>query len=310
MPKVVRKCTESVSHNSRYLHSKGLMRMRSVIQKIYPKTIFRTLQDFYKSYPIAVVLLFSLSIISALVWGHAPHSEWRSFGLNMFTELLGVILTLLAIDFSSKRRLQEEKLPLRIIAYNDICNFVNSNLNFWKDLFEESVPNSVPLPSSFEEFMKIETFAEISKYLDLESKKTNILPEQILWDYIPNRIKGHRDKAEKVLDKYLLALPLKSELASQLAECAESIEQLGKFLVTTASMQNTIMAGKVWSRPQQMPFQDILKDKYFPTMLSIYRFCQEEQQELQTLGCENLTSISKINDWERFSIPPSMIHIP
>ena len=147
--------------------------MRSVIQKLYPKIISRTLQDFYKSYPIAVVLLFLLSIISALVWGYAPHSEWRSFGLNMFTELLGVILTLLAIDFSSKRRLQKEKLPLRIIAYNDISNFVNNNLNFWKNLFEQSVPDSVPLPSSFEEFMKVETFAYISKYLDLESKKVN-----------------------------------------------------------------------------------------------------------------------------------------
>lgn len=284
--------------------------MRNVIQKIYLKTISRTLQDFYNSYPTAIASLFLSSLMSALIWRYAPHSEWRSFGLNMFTELLGVILTLLAIDFSNKRHLQKEKLPLRILAYNDVCNFLNSNLSFWKELFEQSVPDSVPLPSSFEEFMKVETFAHISKYLDLESKKTNLLPEQILWNYIPNRIKGYRDKADTILDKYLLALPLRSELASHLSECARGIELLGTFLVNMASMNGIKMAGKVWSRPQQVPFHDILKEKYFSSMLSIYSFCQEEQQELQALGYENLRSISKIKAWERFPSPPNMIHIP
>lgn len=59
-------------------------------------------------------------------------------------------------------------------------------------------------------------------------------------------------------------------------------KQLGKLLVTVASMHNTIMAGKARARPQQVPFHDILKEKYFSAMLSIYRFCQEERQELQT----------------------------
>jgi hypothetical protein len=167
-------------------------RMKHIIQKIYHNAAFHALQDFYKSYPIATVSLFLSSIGSALIWRYAPHHEWRSFGLNIFTELLGVVFTLLVIDFSSKRRLQKERMPLRVNTYNDVCSFLNSNLSFWKELFEKSVPEIVPLPSSFEDFMKVETFAQISKHLDLESKKTNVLPEQILWDYIPNRIRGHR----------------------------------------------------------------------------------------------------------------------
>lgn len=277
---------------------------------LYRNTVFHTLQDFCKSYPIATISLFSLSLVSALIWGYAPHHEWRSFGLNMLTELLGVVLTLLVIDFSSKRRLQKERMPLRINAYNDICNFLNSNLSFWKELFEKSVPESVPLPSSFEDFMKAETFAQISKYLDMESKKTNVLPEQILWDYIPNRIRGHRDKAEKILDKYTVAVPLKSELASYLSESSQAIESLGKFLVTMASMHGIKMAGKVWSRPQQIPFHDILKEKYFPAISGIYTFCKNEYQQLDVLGYENLTSISNITAWERFASPPNMIKTP
>jgi hypothetical protein len=112
------------------------------------------------------------------------------------------------------------------------------------------------------------------------------------------------------LEKYLLAVPLKSDLASYLSESIKAIESLGTSLVTMASMHGIVMAGKIWYRPQQMPFHDILKEKYFPAISGIYKFCRDEYQQLDALGYENLTGISNITAWERFASPPNMIQMP
>lgn len=121
---------------------------------------------FNHRYLLFVVLCLFLSI--GLVLWLKSDNDLKDFGLNFFTEILGVVVTVYIIDSLAQIRESERMKPLKLAEFEDAKNLFNRFISFWYVTFSRSVPEEYP--ETFDDFLSNEGIGKIFDYLDVDSK--------------------------------------------------------------------------------------------------------------------------------------------
>jgi hypothetical protein len=116
------------------------------------------------------LLFFVLALFLALGLGLwlKSDNDLKDFGLNFFTEILGVVITVTIIDNLAQIREYQRMKPVKLAEFEDAKNIFNRFISFWYGTFSRSVPEEYPL--TFEEFLSDSGIGKIFDHLNMESK--------------------------------------------------------------------------------------------------------------------------------------------
>lgn len=131
---------------------------------------------FRHKYLLFVVLsLFVALGLSLWLWAD---NGLKDFGLNFFTEILGVVITVYIIDILSQMRESERMKPLKLAEFEDAKNLFNRFISFWYVTYSRSVPEEYP--TTFDEFLSDNGIGKIFDYLDIDSKPSQ--NDSVSWE--------------------------------------------------------------------------------------------------------------------------------
>ena len=124
-----------------------------------------------------LVIILGLFLVTGLLLWLKSDNELRDFGLNFFTEILGVAITVFIIDGLSQIREYERMKPLKLAEFEDAKNLFNRFISFWYVTYSRSVPEEYP--ETFDEFLSDNGIGKIFNYLNIDSKPSQ--NESLSW---------------------------------------------------------------------------------------------------------------------------------
>lgn len=86
------------------------------------------------------LLVICLTILFGLFLWLSGKSGWTDFGLNFFTEMIGVAITVLILERITNHKKKLESFPQRLMAYDDIRSSVVNYFNRLEFYYDNSVP--------------------------------------------------------------------------------------------------------------------------------------------------------------------------
>jgi len=143
---------------------------------------------------LALGILVLFSLFCWLLWKPA-----RDFGLNFFTEMLGVAVTIIVIDRLIEGREQRKSIPLKLASYEDIRIYTARYIAFWTQVFRDSVPEDDP--KTIELFFSKESMSKVQQYLYMDSEP-NVSPKMRYSDWIVQNAKEFKEKGNNILDRH------------------------------------------------------------------------------------------------------------
>ena len=141
----------------------------------------------------------------------------KDFGLNFFTEMLGVLVTALVIDKLLQGREKTRLLPQKMVVYEDVRLFVSRYVGFWTTTYRESVPKDDP--KNIKEFFSESGMPQILEHLYMDSEP-NVTPPKKWWDWIVHNAKEFSESGDKILDRH--AHILEPKVYAQVHQLTES----------------------------------------------------------------------------------------
>jgi len=154
-----------------------------------------TNKNFKYSLPI---ILGALVLLGFILWKFG-NQDLQDFGLNFFTEILGVVITVLIIDKLVKDREQKKMAPLKLAEYEDAVSFFTEFTSFWRDAYSISVNEE--FPNSFDDFLSNKGIGKVFENLDLNTEP-NVTPKRTWWNWITQNHKIWKDKSDKYLERH------------------------------------------------------------------------------------------------------------
>ena len=85
-----------------------------------------------------------VAILCGLLWLLGSEKTWSPFGLNALTTTLGILVTVLFVDYLIKKQEAARQLPQQARAYEDIRLLVTHMIGFWAAAYRHSVPGPGP----------------------------------------------------------------------------------------------------------------------------------------------------------------------
>jgi len=171
-----------------------------------------------------LLILLLISITTTLLSSNG--SAIQSFGMNLTTELIGILVVLLVVDLAVKISKQHKLAKYRSIAFSRLQKPIIHHARLFTYLLKASVlkkPDKkyINIADLFDE----EYFSEIKK-LNLSAKAPSI-PERIWYQYISQECFKFSESINNTLDKY--AIYLDTEISELLEDIYDS-RFLGIFL--------------------------------------------------------------------------------
>jgi len=220
------------------------------------------------------------------------------FGLNAFTETLGILVTVLIVDQLIKRQEQVRLLPQQAAAYEDVRLLTTRMVSFWSETYKSCVPG--PAPTSLKELFSEKSLETICNLLSMDSQP-NVVPTRTWWEWFPQSQKDFIKKAETILERHNAILD--PEAYSAVHKIATHIMDPG--MIATAR-QIDIKSG--FPRPKVLDSYWVPLEGYGGQILSLVSWCEEKVNVLESAGIKNLKKvISEVNQWEPQTSPPCMI---
>jgi hypothetical protein len=220
------------------------------------------------------------------------------FGLNAFTETLGIIVTVLIVDQLIKNQEFRKSLPLRAAAYEDVRLLVTRIINFWDDAYKQSVP--LATPATVEELFSESRYNEIAQYLDLDSKP-NVVPARTWWQHLPEQQQDFVSRGEQILERHAGNLePQAYSLVHRLIR--ETMDPKMVNVIRVVDQQENI------PRPHNLGSYFYMSEWVRNSIIQIYSWCKSEKLLLERYGLVvNYSVPNKLNSRARISSPPCMI---
>lgn len=162
-----------------------------------------------------IILILSLCLLLGLFcW--LKTEEFKDFGLNFFTEILGVVITVFVIERFIQKKEDKRNLPQKLAAYEDVRLYTSRYISFWTETYRCSVPETEP--NTLEKFFSENGMTKILSYLYMDSSP-NVIPQMSWWDWMLENAKEFKENGEKILDRYSYNLdPIVFGCIHQLAE--------------------------------------------------------------------------------------------
>lgn len=150
-----------------------------------------------KNENLIVLSLLGLLSIGLLCWICFPTT--KDFGLNFFTEILGVAVTVFIIDRLIQNREERRSIPQKLAAYEDIRLYTSRYISFWINAYRESVPEQEP--ETIDDFFSENGMSKILTYLHMDSEP-NVTPPRKWWDWIVHNANEFKNNGDKLLDRH------------------------------------------------------------------------------------------------------------
>jgi hypothetical protein len=151
----------------------------------------------FKTYILPIVL--SIFVVIGFILWIASDGDLKDFGLNFFTEILGVVITVLIIDKLVKDREQKKMAPLKLAEYEDALRLYSEFVSFWKDAYMISVNEE--FPETYKEFLSENGIGKVFINLNLNTKP-NVAPPRTWWTWILDNHKKWIEGCDKYLERH------------------------------------------------------------------------------------------------------------
>lgn len=242
----------------------------------------------------------AIAVVAALfllLWLLAP-GRLADFGLNGFTETLGIAFTVLLIDQLLRRREETRMLPQRLAAFEDVRLLAQRRITFWFQAYMAAVPGS--LPTHVRELLSPQSIALLGGHLDMDSHP-NVTPRRTWWQYLPEDLESFRVSAERTLERYNAILEPKTFLC------------IHRLLNTTLEpwlplgiLQSDQEVG--FPRPRLLGNYSPVMPEHFTVLLELIDWLLSEKQILSKISGEKLGEITESLCGNRpDGIPPCMM---
>ncbi|MDZ4205319.1 MAG: hypothetical protein U1C46_10950 [Bacteroidales bacterium] len=266
----------------------------------------KRIQVFWKSIKNEKSIIFTLlGLILIGVLFLVTSKKTEDFGLNFFTEMLGVTVTVFIIDRLIQKREEKRNIPQKLAEYEDIRLFTSFYIRFWTDTYRESVPD--PDPETIEDFFSNKGMPKILNYLYMDSEP-DALPPQKWYDWLVFHTIEFQKRGKKIIDRHSNNLdPIVFGLIHQLTE-----SQFNKVLSTMPSIRQTDISMnftriKVLGSYSMQPLNED-----FEAILGLVNWCNHSFLILQ----KHNKSIKKVIEYKanrdrkmppKFMIPPEIL---
>lgn len=246
---------------------------------------------------LVTLFLFLIAFICLYLWLRLD-GQISEFGLNAFTETLGIIVTVLIVDQLIRRQEQVRLLPQQAAAYEDVRLLISRMVSFWSETYKSSVTGSAP--ESLEELFSEESLTKICNHLNMDSQP-NVVPRRTWWEWFPQNQIDFRKKAETILERHNSILD--PEAYGAVHKIATHI--MDPEMIAT-SRQIDIKSG--FPRPKVLGSYWFPIEDYGSPILELVSWCKKKEKVLETAGIKNLKKvISDVYKWESQTLPPCMI---
>lgn len=238
-----------------------------------------------------------ISVVFLFMWTRLD-SPLSDFGLNGFTEALGIGITVFLVDLLQKKREEKRLIPQRRVAYEDVRVLVARIIAFWQSAYLSAVPK--PLPASVSDLLSKSCIEQIGSCLDMDSR-ANVTPSRTWWDYLPQELQDFRQRATVILERHNGILdPAAYHAVHQIAH---------------SGMEPGLVHG-IRASDQEMGFPRIrilgnycffLPD-YFSSVLELVEWCNSEADAIERVSSHKLLRIAKdLSGAPHSTTPPCMI---
>lgn len=229
-----------------------------------------------------VSLLIGLSASIFLYLWICTDGELSSFGLNGFTETLGIGITVLLIDHILQRREEQRTLPQRIAAHADVRLLMAQFLSFWHSTYLISVPGDEP--TTAKELLSAPSIGKICSLLDMDSEP-NVTPRRTWWEWLPQQLNDFKRKAEIILERHNTILDPKAYgLVHSFATAGLSPE------IISSIRQSDLQMG--YPRPSVLGSYFFHYEDYFSSALGLIDWCNEEANRIKAISSHEVASVN------------------
>lgn len=245
-----------------------------------------------------LVLLMTLIASGCLLLWLSTSGETSNFGLNAFTETLGILVTVLIVDHLIKRQEELRSLPQKATAYEDVRLLTTRIVSFWSDVYRSCVPEASP--ASVNELFSPASFEKMQRNLNLDSQP-NVAPPRTWWDWLSQSLSDHRKRAETILERHNNVLdPEAYAFVHQIA--TEGIEPS---IIQTLRQSDQQMG---FPRPHVLGSYYFLPENYCETVIGLVSWCEAQVRQLESNSIRGLKRVGAvIGPWDRQDNPPSKI---
>jgi hypothetical protein len=224
--------------------------------------------------------------------------EISDLGLNAFTETLGILITVLIVDYLIQKREETRLLPQQAAAYEDVRLLTSRLVSFWIETYKSSVPGAAP--KTLDELFSAESFDKICNNLNMDSQP-NVIPRRTWWEWFPQNLTEFQTKSETILERHNSILD--PEAYSAVHKLATHIMQ-PDMIATSRQIDRT----SGFPRPKVLGSYWFPIEEYQEPILSLVSWCIHKEDTLKSSGLKNLKSvISKVTPWETQDSPECMI---
>jgi hypothetical protein len=263
--------------------------------------------------PLAVLALICLFFYQKNIPGLAD------FGLNAFTEILGIILTVVFVDQLIRQQELRRTLPLQAAAYEDIRLLTTRVIRFWEDAFSQAVPRpasseliqfweatykkpiSQPVPRTVEQLLSIETIDVIRIYLDLDSQP-NVTPQRTWWEWLPEQEQDFRARSERILQRHMGMLD--PQTYALIHQFISSVDFNPNIRTKRKSDQEL-----GYPRPQNLGSYWTTNSEALNTVIKLNEWCIETKQFLEKQGMSGLLNpVFTLNSFDENPLPKCMMN--
>lgn len=249
----------------------------------------------YKLFLILIMLIIALACL--LLW-LLTTGELSNFGLNAFTETLGILITVLIVDHLIKRQEELRSLPQKATSYEDVRLFTSRIVSFWSEVYRACVPEASP--SSIHSLFCEASFDKMRMHLNLDAN-ASVTPSRSWWVYVPQILSEQKELAETILERHNNVLDPKAySFVHQIAS-----ELMAPNLMHTLRQSDTECG---FPRPRILGSYFFVIGDYFASVIGLVDWCEAQFKQLEQNGIKGLKRVcSTIGPWEAQSQPASMI---
>lgn len=218
-----------------------------------------------------------VATICFFIWRFTPLED---FGLNAFTETLGIALTVVVIERLLKGQEGRRNLPLKAAAYEDVRRLVHEIAYWIRAMFREAVRE--PSPTSLEELFTKETFEKIASCLNLDAEAP-VYPPRPWYKHLAEVADSQRAAAERILERYPSVLDANAyAIVHRLTSTTLELGLKSPLLITNVDIKHG------WGRPRLLPYFTNAELLDFPSLLQLHEWVIGAEADLKHKGLKNI----------------------
>ncbi len=271
---------------------------KSVLQRataLWTMLVTSVVETWYLTVPLGL-----LAFTCFLLWKYS--TALTDFGLNAFTEILGIIVTVVLVEQLIRQQELRRGLPLQAAAFEDVRLLVIRIINFWHDVFQQAVP--LPAPTTVDDLFQTRTFEMIRMNLDLDSRP-NVTPARTWWQWLPQREQEFHLQATHILERHPgnlepAAYALVHKLTTSFLQPSAGLQLLPEMKQSDKEHH--------YPRPHVLAYYWQEYPDSLETVVALHKWCCRKKNELERYGVHGLKPVTQY--WPDGPVnlsPPSMI---